>query len=233
MLTLQVFQPAVGLASPSPFSTKAIYLMEMSGLDYRLEYADPRKAPKAKLPVLIDGDKIIPDSSHIQAHLESTHNIVFDKGLNEQDMAIAQAFRRLNEEHLYWVLVYSRWIDNGDKLRDFFFEAVPAPMRKFVFGMVLKQVKASLHGQGMGRHTPDEIYAFGKSDLRAISNYLGDKQFLFGDEPSSIDASICGTLANIIVPEIDSPLKEAALSYNNLVKYFKRFDALHGAKNNG
>ncbi len=223
MLTLQIFAPGLGQKSPSPFAMKGIALMQMSGLDYQLKSADPRKTAKQKLPVLIDGNKAIPDTTHIQAYLKKAHGVDLDKGLSAEQLAIGEAFRRMNEEHLYWVLVYSRWIKNGDKIRDMFFAAVPVIMRKFVFRMVVKQVRASLRGHGMGRHSAAEIYAFGAADLQAISTCLGDRDFFFGDEPTSIDASLFGMLNCILVPPIETPLKQAAISHDNLVAYHERF----------
>jgi len=222
MLILKIFPSAVGLKSPSPFSMKAIALMEMSGLAYKTKSADSRKTAKKKLPVLIDQEKEIPDSTHIQAHLENAHKIDFDKGLSEEQLAIGEAFRRLNEEHLYWVLVYSRWVENSDIVRDHFFGSIPSLIRKFVFAMVLKQVKEALFGHGMGRHTRDEIYQFGAADLKAISEYLGDKDYFFGDTPTSIDASLSAMITNIVMPPLESPLKQAALSHDNLVAYHER-----------
>ena len=223
MLTLQVFAPAMGQKSPSPFSMKAIALMQMSGLDYKLKPGDPRKGPKQKLPVLFDGEKIIPDSTHILAHLKSAHGVDLDKNLSKEQLAIAEGFRRMVEEHLYWVLVHSRWIENGDKIRDEFFAMVPKIARKLVFRMVVKQVKSALFGQGMGRHELKEIHAFGAADLQALSDYLADKDFFFGDEPTSIDATIFGSLDSIIVPPLDTALKRTALTHDNLLSFHKRF----------
>ena len=222
MLILQVFAPAMGQKSPSPFTMKAIALMQMSGLDYQLKPGDPRKGPKQKLPVLIDGSKSIPDSTHILAHLKSMHGFDPDKNLTPEQLAIAEAFRRMIEEHLYWVLVHSRWVENGDKIRDSFFASVPAFMRKFIFNMIVKKVKANLYGQGMGRHTPKEIYAFGATDLQAIADYLGDKPFFFGDAPTSVDATIFGMLDSIIVPPLETELKRSALAHNTLKSYHQR-----------
>ena len=223
MLSLIVFPPAMGLKSPSPFSMKAIALMQMSGLKYKTKPGDPRKAPKKKLPVLIDGNKTIPDSAHIQAYLETEKGIEFDTGLSAEQLAIAQSFRALCEDRLYWVGVYIRWIENADYAKQEFFGAVPALMRSFVFNMVQKQVRNSLHGQGMGRHSADDIHAFGAADTKAISDYLGDKDFFFGDTPSSIDAVIFAAITNALVPAIASPLKKATSSHPNLVAYHTRF----------
>lgn len=223
MLSLIVFPPAMGLKSPSPFSMKAIALMQMSGLEYKIKPGDPRKTPKKKLPVLIDGDKQIPDSAHIQAYLENEKGIEFDKDLSIEQLAIAQSFRGLCEDRLYWVGVFIRWVENADYAKQEFFGAVPSLMRGFVFNMVQKQVRASLHGQGMGRHTANEIHAFGIADTKAIADYLGDKDFFFGDAPSSIDAAIFAAITNALVPPMDSPLKAATSSHTNLVAYHGRF----------
>ncbi len=225
MLDLLIFAPALGLKSPSPFALKAIGLMEMSGLEYQTKPADPRKAPKQKLPVLVDGTTQIPDTTHIQAYLKDTLKADLDEGLDTEQLAIAEAFRRMNEEHLYWVLVYGRWIENGDSIRDVFFGMIPAIMRKFIFNRIVRKISVSLHGQGLGRHSPEQIYAFGAADLKAVSDYLGDKDFFFGDRPTSIDASLCGMLASILIPDLDTPLKQAAMAHKNLVDYCDRFAA--------
>ncbi len=224
MLTLIVFPPAMGLKSPSPFSMKAIALMQMSGLKYKIKAGDPRKAPKKKLPILIDGNKTIPDSTHIQAYLEKELGVDFDSWMNPEQMAIAQSFRCLCEDHLYWVGVYVRWIENADYAKAEFFGKVPPLMRNFVFNMVQKQVRTALFGQGMGRHTSKEIHAFGATDIKAITDFLGEKPFFFGDTPGSIDAVIFATLINNLVPKTPFPPEGSVRSYPNLVAYCERFN---------
>lgn len=39
----------------------------------------------------------------------------------------------------------------------------------------------------MGRHSPEEIYEFGKQDLKSLSQLLGDRKFFFGDQPHLLD----------------------------------------------
>lgn len=225
MLTLVVFAPAMGLKSPSPFSMKAIALMQMSGLDYKIKAGDPRKSPKKKLPVLIDGNRQVPDSSHIQAYLENEKGIDFDGSINAEQKAVAQSFRCLCEDHLYWVGGYVRWVENADYAREEFFGSMPKLMKNFIFNMVQKQLKKSLYGQGIGRHTPEEIHAFGATDIAAIAAYLGDKDYFFGDKPTSIDAVIFSALINNIVPKVTYSPAGSAKTYPNLVAYCDRFIA--------
>lgn len=66
MLSLISYNPAFGQPSGSPFCTKALCLLEMSGVDWKIDFDnDPRKTPMGKLPVLRDGSKIVPDSAYI------------------------------------------------------------------------------------------------------------------------------------------------------------------------
>lgn len=61
MITLHVFGPGLGLPDPSPFVSKAHMLLKLAGLDYQALRADVRKAPKEKLPVIIDEGQTIAD----------------------------------------------------------------------------------------------------------------------------------------------------------------------------
>jgi glutathione S-transferase len=54
----------------------------------------------------------------------------------------------------------------------------------------------------------------------------GDNKFLFGSEPTSIDAGVYGFLANIYFYKIDTPLRKFVASHPNLIRHC---DAVHAA----
>lgn len=219
MLRLHVFAPAMGTISPSPFSVKSLLLLQMSGLPYTRVAGDPRKAPKSKLPVLEDDGQMIPDSQAIQAHLAQAHGFDADAHLSDRQRAEAAALRHLVEDHLYWCLVYSRWIDSPGATREAFFAALPLLLRRPVFGMVRRQVAQALYGQGMGRHAKDEIYAMGEEALATLALLLGTGPYVFGDRPGNIDTVVFGLLENLIPAELDTPLATAARAHDGLVRY--------------
>lgn len=225
MFKLIQYGPALGALSASPFCTKAEMLLKLSKLDYENEiWQDPRRAPKGKLPVLRDGDELIADSSVIRRHLEEKHAIDFDIGLSPADKAVADAFVKLCEEHLYWVAVHSRWQipSNWEKIKMAYFGHIPALIRPLILPRIRRESNKQIHGHGMGRHSEKEIYEFGSRDLKSLSNFLGEKKYLMGDSPSGVDATLFGFLDNILHAEIESPLKEAAKSHQNLVDYAAR-----------
>ena len=60
MITLYTFGPAWGLPDPSPFVTKAIVLLKMSGLPFETDTSGFRKAPRGKLPLSVTAARSSP-----------------------------------------------------------------------------------------------------------------------------------------------------------------------------
>ena len=223
MLVLQTYPPVLGLRSASPFTVKAEALLAMSGLPHELRrVSDPRRAPRGKLPVLLDGDAVIPDSAHIQTHLERVHGADFDGSLDAARRATATAFRRLVEHHLYFIAGHLRWEMHPEAVRDGYFKDVPGPLRGVVFALANRQARRAMHGQGLGRHTRGELVAFAEQDVEALSTELGDRECFLGDRPTSIDATVYGALHGILDCTLDTPLKAAAEARPNLRAYVDR-----------
>ena len=223
MLVLQTFPPVLGLRSASPFTVKAEALLAMSGASYELQHvSDPRKAPRGKLPVLLDGETAIPDSAHIQTHLERVHGADFDGHLDARERATSTAYRRLVEHHLYFIAGHLRWERHPDAVRESYFAEIPGPLRRVVFALANRDVRRAMHLQGLGRHTEEQLVAFGVQDVDALSAELGERDFFLGDRPASIDASVYGALHGLLDCTLDSPLKAAAEAHPNLRAYVDR-----------
>jgi glutathione S-transferase len=224
MITLYSFGPAFGLPDPSPFVTKAEVLLKMAGLPYKTDTGGFNKAPKGKLPYIVDDGDTIADSTFIRWHLEKKYHIDLDRGLDAEQRAIAWAFEKMLEDHLYWAVVHERWMDdaNFDKGPRTFFRKIPAPMRPFLVPMIRRQVRRALHGQGMGRHSPEEIVALGTRSIDATADFLGTKPFLMGSEPTGVDATAFAFIAGLLCPVFETKLRSAAERRDNLRRYVGR-----------
>jgi glutathione S-transferase len=225
MITLIHFPRAFAIPNSSPFCMKVEILLKMAGLPYEeIISSDPRKGPKGKLPAITDDGVTIGDSDFIQQHLARKYGVDFNAGLSPEERAVGHAFARMGEERLYWCLVYSRWIEDANfpKVRKFFFGSLPPVIRSIVPAIARRQVRTSLNGQGLGRHSRAEIYALGIRDIDAIAAQLSSKLFLMGDNPSSADAAVSPILTGLMIPEMHSPLMDAIEAHANLVTYIAR-----------
>src|SRR4249919_2363068 len=110
MITLYTFGPFFGLPDPSPFVMKGEMLLKLSGLPYKTDTRGFSRAPKGKLPYIDDDGELIADSTLIRLHLEKKHGIQFDRGLSARDRGTAWAVDKMLEDHLYWIMVYWRWL---------------------------------------------------------------------------------------------------------------------------
>ncbi len=223
-LILHQFPQAWGM-QPSPFCLKVETYLRMAGLTYTtVDQRDPRKAPKGKLPYLTVGGRTVADSEMIVDYLKSTYGDTLDGRLTAEEQAVALAFRRLIEEHLYFAFVYFRWMDTNGwaVVKPAYFGAMPAPLRWFVPQLAKAGVRKTLLAQGIGRHGADGVAAKGGADLAALSTLLADKPYLQGAEPSSLDASAYGVLANILHAPVASALKARAVALENLRVYCNR-----------
>ena len=234
MITLHIFGPNFGLPDPSPFVTKAEMLLKLSGLPYRTDTEGFGKAPKGKLPYIEDDGARIADSTFIRWHLEKKYRIEFDRGLTAEQRAVAWAFEKMAEDHLYWALLHSRWVDDANFAKGpmVFFRRIPAPVRPIMVAMIRRQVRKALHAHGMGRHSPAEIAALATHAIGAIADYLGQKPFFMGAEPTGVDATIFAFAAGALCPTFETPIRTAAERHDNLKRYVGRLSCafLPGAR---
>ncbi|WP_295614063.1 glutathione S-transferase family protein [Chamaesiphon sp. GL140_3_metabinner_50] len=224
-IKLYQFAPAFGLPNTSSFCLKLETYLRMTDTPFESVYTtDMGKAPKGKMPYIQDGKIEIGDSNFIINYLKQTYGDRLDAHLTPSERAISLSMRRLIEENLYWVMAHNRWIepDNWEKTKAIFFKDLPPLLRATVPNIGRKNMQKQLEGHGMGKHSSAEIYAIGIADLTALSDFLADKPFFFGDEPTSLDASAYGILANILETPFNSPLKDRAQKSNNIVAYCHR-----------
>ena len=228
MIKLYQFEPALGLPNASPFCMKLETYLRMAQLPFELvSNASLLKAPKGKMPYIRDGAKVLGDSGLVIEYLKTSYGDALDSWLNDEQRAVALAFRRLMEENLYWSVLYTRWIEpeGWQMSREIFFASLPAPLKWFLPWLARRGIRGELRGHGMGRHTREEIYAIGKADLSALANFLGVKPYFLGDRPASLDATGYAFIANVLWVPGESPLKHHAAGYPQLEAYCRRMQA--------
>jgi glutathione S-transferase len=225
MLKLHQFAPAFGLPNASSFCLKLETYLRMTAIPFESVYGmDMGKAPKGKMPYIVDGDNVIGDSNFIIDYLKNTYGDRLDANLTAVDRSIALAMQRLIEENLYWVMVYSRWQEpaNWEKTKAALFGDLPSILKPIVPNIVRNKTRKSLQNHGLGKHSTAEIYTIGCADITALSDFLADKPFFLGTEPTSLDASAYGILTSVLRTPIQSPMQDHAQQLPNLSSYCER-----------
>lgn len=228
-ITLYTSRAGFGLPDTSPFVIKSEVQLKMAGLPYDRASTIPPQAPNGKLPFINDHDEIISDSTFIRAHVERKYGVDLDEGLDARQRAEAWAIERLLEDHLYFAMVWFRWIDPDNFARGpahFADQAPEADRAQVRYDMQVRKA-ADLHAQGLGRHAPARIADLGERSINALSQLLGDRDYLMGASPSGVDATAFGVLAGVSTPFFDTPLRKAVETRPNLVAYVARMMQRH------
>ena len=221
MITLYGSGRHFGLPDGSPFVTKAEMLLKLAGLTYEMKQASFRKAPKGKIPYLEDGGRLIGDSTLIRFHLEQHHGADFSGGYSARELAGAWAVEKMLEEHLYFLAAYERWLVDANFERGpaVYFEAAPAPLRPLIKALVRRKVRASIWTQGLGRHSDDQRFDFGRRALDAVSTLMGSNRYFLGARPSGADATVFAFLIGVLCPHFTTRLRAHGETLANLVAY--------------
>lgn len=225
MIELYQFSPLWGLPNASPFCLKLETYFKMASVPYEVvRFNNTRKAPKGKLPFIKHNDKVIADSNVILTYVKENFGNTLDSHLDTQQASLMHCARRMIDEHLYWVGVYSRWVDenNWPETKKEFFGRLKLPYRWFIPDLARKNLCNQVYQQGIGRHNQADIYRMGAEDLAALSNILADKPYFMGEKPTTLDATAFGILVNLFWVPMITPLKDTAKTHPNLKAFCDR-----------
>jgi glutathione S-transferase len=229
MIKLYGYGPAWGLPDCSVFVTKVDCYLRMIDLPYTpvpwRSVHDLQNAPKGKFPYIDDNGQKIADSAFIIDYLKATYgDPLGEQYCTAHDRAVAHSMRRMLEEHFYWVIVYTQWMEDvaWEAYKPVLFGTLAPTEQQMVAAQVRESVRSKLHAQGVGRHSRAEIYDLGKTDLSALSVYLGDKPYCMRDQPTALDATAYAFLSRVLWVPYESALKTHMQTLTNLVAYCHR-----------
>lgn len=232
MIDLYQFPSSYGLPNISPFCMKLASYFRAMGIDYRsVETFDPRQSPTGKLPFIKESGEFKSDSGLIIQAFENKVDKPIDAILTPCEKATSLAFIRLVEEHLYWVIVYARWLDEQgystwkkDLSQSF---NMPAFFANLIITGMRKTIQKYLHGHGIGRHQKQTIYEMGRQDLKALSDYLADRTYFFQDQPTLLDHVTYSFISSIQAMPWSYPLKTHLQNHANLLYHQSRMLELY------
>lgn len=225
MIKLYVLPPALGLRAVSPFCFKIEMVLAYLNEPFELILEpDPRKAPKSKLPYMDVDGQLIADSELILDDLEKKHGASLYGDLTPAEIGVGRAFTRLCEEHLYWMMVASRWLDDDyfPNVAEGFFGDLPPIVRSIVPKIAQNTVKKTYDLQGLGRHSKEEQIQFAKDDLSAIADKVAEDGFITGGRFSIFDINVASLISGLLENQPNTWISEIGKTYPALREYSDR-----------
>lgn len=234
----------------SPFSTKLLMYLRLSGIKHTTGSADVQKAPKSKVPYVKHGANLVGDSQLIIRYLENTFDVkklsagVADRyelthaflpfsQLSASQQAKSDLIRLACESELYWTVVSIRWagaygITKTEKNWDItavkLFDDIPAIFRSPLVRFIRSSVLRDSYGQGFGRHSAADQLYLAKRAISALSVMLGSDPFFLGKNPSECDCIAFGTIEQLLADSIwpNELTSFVRREFPNLVEYCDR-----------
>ena len=129
------------------------------------------------------------------------------------------------EDHLYWVMIYWRWLnaENFERGPKLFFKRAPAIIRPLAQRLVLRRIRRNLHGHGIGRHSESRDDGDGRRAASRRWRRSSVTTAIFSARhPCGADATVFAFVAGALAPLFESPVRDKMQSMENLVAYRDR-----------
>jgi glutathione S-transferase len=203
---LHQFPTGKNIPNLSPFCLKLETFLRVNKIPYENDYGY-KMGKKGKLPWIEYKGEKKNDSNMIIDYLNETFEVNLDKDFSNEQLALGRATRSMLEENTYWALIYNRYVENFNEFK----KLVPLPSGGSLgFNvsqkMYQRKMQKCLDGHGLGRHSKEELYKIAEDDIKALSDLLGEKEYLLGENPSSFDCTVFGLCANILYSGMESPM---------------------------
>jgi glutathione S-transferase len=201
----------------------------INNISYEPVYSG-KMGSKGMVPYIRLGDpdtgEEMPDSNVVIAHILQQGLAHSETALTSKQRATAHMLIRMLEEHTSQLGFYYRY---GLHMKEFLealdiHERFPPGFADRWGKFQPETTKTKTKYRGLTRHSDDELWGFSNDDIQAISDYLGDKQYFFGDRPSLADCAVFGHLSQFLWIPIDFPQKQYMKEKcPNIVDFMDRF----------
>ena len=231
--------PAWDFATPhaSPYATKMIAFLEYTKIPYCIDTTMGMHFYTQKIPWITYKNHHQPDSNLIIEWFTKQsdfNNINVDSHLNEQQLAICNAYKSMIEDGLISIIGWRRWSDDNNRPK--YAQMIFGPcnmsplMTKFILLISTKKFKEAFWINGIGRFTEKEIYEKGEKLIEAVVTTMSDNKFFFGDKLSTLDISIYAhfggmyQLSSVLTWGIDKTLPAKLPYRKEMNQYLKRVE---------
>eukprot|EP00092_Neocalanus_flemingeri_P013366 GFUD01014410.1.p1 GENE.GFUD01014410.1~~GFUD01014410.1.p1 ORF type:complete len:382 (+),score=152.38 GFUD01014410.1:163-1308(+) len=201
------------IPSISPQELKLESWLKLHGIPYEnVDHKAKLSSKKGSLPFIELNGEEVTDTATLHT-LADKFGKDMSAHLSQEQKNVEHAMMKMVEYHIYWAIMHWRTshVDNTLKaykihLPTFLGSKAPMGLLNLHFKFnICKKVKKQLKSQGL-----DNIEQLGKNDLEVLSAMLGEKEFMFGDQPAMLDLVVYSHLAQLIMVEAEHtcPLRD-------------------------
>jgi glutathione S-transferase len=214
-------------ASPPCVAIEAYF--KLAGISYESVTKNAlAESGSSTLPALrLDGE-LISDSENIIRHFENNTEYGLDGFLSSEENAQKTMLWRLMNGSIYQFMVAERWLDQNvyAEFVETFKEMLVPGYLSFLWPPFKRLIAFRVRGRylkSLAHLSQGERAIFMRENFGVLSQLLGEKRYLFGNQPSSPDAYLYAyTYAFLAVP-FDTGTKTMIVeNYPNLVAYYQR-----------
>ena len=200
--------------------------MRATNTRYVVDNSEPF-GPLGKCPWITLNGQETADSSQILDLLSDQLNARLPVQCDEERRAVGRAFQVMLEEHTAWGIFFKRY--SLDKVRYVWTEFPRVARRwvpwiRFTFPRSFAQ---RCREQGIGRFTEPQVLQTVERDLKALSTFLGDRDFFLGETVSDLDCCVFGIVCQLLY--VSGPALEFMTRNRcqNLVRHHDRIRQLY------
>jgi glutathione S-transferase len=198
-------EPLLYDLTDSPFCAKARIALNLKGITWRRVTLTigrvrelKRLSPVGKVPVLVDGTRVVPDSSAILRYLEEQHP---EPSLLPNDPA-ARAYCGVLEdwadEALYPIVGAFKWLNRENRARALAAtvdEIAHGPLRPLVALAMVRRIRRRFAVLGIRETSLADLTSRMRESLRNVDTLLEGRPFLLGRQPLLCDIAVFAQLS--------------------------------------
>ncbi|XKL63990.1 hypothetical protein PGB90_006354 [Kerria lacca] len=201
-------------------------LIKISGVQAEIKKVNnPFGSPTGNFPVFKHCKRKLTKFQDVLTYLKD-RNYCPDLNLTSKQLAESFAYRNMIEEKLYTALRYIWWIDKKNYIemtRPWYSKVIPFPFNYYYPGHIRREnenIISSLYSDMEEANIQVEVYKEAEKCLTCLSNRLGDADFFYGNNPTSLDAIVYGCLAPLLKAPFPSNVLQNHLKASpNLIKF--------------
>ncbi|KAI8147239.1 outer mitochondrial membrane transport complex protein-domain-containing protein [Fennellomyces sp. T-0311] len=251
-MQLYVWSPALNAPSIDPKCIIVEAYLRLVQVEYTVVNAnDPQYSPTGELPLLKDGSTWIAGVDRIISHL-ARRGFDGNHDLSQEQRAEYLAYTALAQEKLYDCLLFTWYADMTNfikNIRPTYAKILSFPSRYLVPIQLKKNAKARLSkynveikddDKGLPQNEVEEMkelqqsgwhymYRLVRETYGVLDTLLGDKDFMFGESPTTLDCVVFGQLALHLYPNLAHRRLQHILTneYPRLARFCDRIKDLY------